>query len=103
MDQSPLYAAVLKGHAEVCRCRSDADDLTRPSTPVRSWPTTCSAKRNILLDMKNVYGQTVLFLTCAWRSMQIVELLLVNYADKNVADLNGVHPFVCERVVQGRF
>ena len=168
-DQSPLYAAVLKGHVEVCRVlieynantnlandkqgntplhacammppdevdeeadeRSSSESrnkqvrlaellIERGADPMLQnelgWTplhyaakNNCAlladyllAKRKILLDMKNVYGETALFVACKWHSLQVVELLLVNYADKNVADLNGVHPFVCERVVQGRF
>ena len=49
-------------------------------------------KLNTLLNMRDAYGQTALFLACKWRSYEMARFLLGKQANKDIADLGGYSP-----------
>lgn len=49
-------------------------------------------KCNKLINMQDVYGQTALYLACKWKSIDVENLLLKKFANKDIPDLSGITP-----------
>jgi ankyrin repeat protein len=49
-------------------------------------------KCNKLINMQDIYGQTALYLACKWKSIEVENLLLKKFANKDLPDLSGITP-----------